>query len=84
VPLTDYGTPSTNELTEAMRPFVKITTHHMANHGAVAHGEDLAGLRPAGTLEHGQDSYPSRASAPKPPRRRRDRETGPIHERLAI
>ena len=42
VPLTDYGTPSTNELTEAMKPFVP---HHnallMANHGAVAYGEDL-------------------------------------------
>src|SRR3954453_17804448 len=42
VPLTDYGTPSTNELTEAMRPYV---THHnallMANHGAVAYGEDI-------------------------------------------
>jgi len=42
VPLTSYGTPSTNELTEAMKPFV---THHnallMANHGAVAYGDDL-------------------------------------------
>jgi L-fuculose-phosphate aldolase len=42
VPLTDYGTPSTNELTESMKPFV---AHHnallMANHGAVAYGEDL-------------------------------------------
>ncbi len=42
MPLTDYGTPSTNELTEAMKPFVP---HHnallMANHGAVAYGEDL-------------------------------------------
>lgn len=42
VPLTDYGTPSTNELTEAMKPYV---THHnallMANHGAVAYGEDI-------------------------------------------
>src|ERR1043165_3504005 len=42
VPLTDYGTPSTNELTEAMKPFVP---HHnallIANHGAVAYGEDL-------------------------------------------
>lgn len=42
VPLTEYGTPSTDELTEAMRPFVK---HHnallMANHGAVAYGDDL-------------------------------------------
>ena len=36
VPLAAYGTPSTDELTEAMRPLVK---HHnallMANHGAV-------------------------------------------------
>ena len=46
VPLTGYGTPSTNELTEAMKPFVP---HHnallMANHGAVAYGVGpLAGL----------------------------------------
>ncbi|MFN2530309.1 MAG: class II aldolase/adducin family protein [Pyrinomonadaceae bacterium] len=42
VPLASYGTPSTDELTEAMRPLVK---HHnallMANHGAVAYGGDL-------------------------------------------
>src|SRR6188474_1372503 len=42
VPLAAYGTPSTEELTEAMRPLVK---HHnallMANHGAVAYGSDL-------------------------------------------
>jgi L-fuculose-phosphate aldolase len=42
VPLTDYGTPSTDELTESMKPYVE---HHnallMANHGAVAYGEDL-------------------------------------------
>lgn len=42
VPLASYGTPSTNELTEAMQPLVK---HHnallMANHGAVAYGGDL-------------------------------------------
>jgi len=42
VPLASYGTPSTNELTEAMQPLVK---HHnallMANHGAVAYGADL-------------------------------------------
>src|SRR5881396_1536075 len=42
VPLAAYGTPSTDELTEAMRPLVK---HHnallMANHGAVAYGADL-------------------------------------------
>ena len=48
VPLTDYGTPSTNELTEAMKPYV---THHnallMANHGAVAYGE-ISGRRLTG------------------------------------
>src|SRR5215203_1264313 len=54
VPLTDYGTPSTNELTEAMLPFVK---HHnallMANHGAVAYGEDLwQAFDRLETLEH--------------------------------
>ena len=42
VPLTDYGTPSTRELTDSMTPFV---AHHnallMANHGAVAYGKDL-------------------------------------------
>ena len=54
VPLAAYGTPSTNELTEAMRPLVK---HHiellMANHGAVAYGSDLwlAFVR-LETLEH--------------------------------
>lgn len=54
VPLTDYGTPSTDELTEAMQPFVK---HHnallMANHGAVAYGEDLwQAFDRLETLEH--------------------------------
>lgn len=54
VPLTDYGTPSTNELTEAMKPFVQ---HHnallMANHGAVAYGEDLwQAFDRLETLEH--------------------------------
>src|ERR671916_259868 len=42
VPLASYGTPSTDELTQAMQPLVK---HHnallMANHGAVAYGADL-------------------------------------------
>src|ERR687892_1950993 len=42
VPLAAYGTPSTDELTREMQPFVK---HHnallMANHGAVAYGADL-------------------------------------------
>lgn len=54
VPLTDYGTPSTDELTEEMRPFVK---HHnallMANHGAVAYGENLwQAFDRLETLEH--------------------------------
>ncbi|MFM8441256.1 MAG: class II aldolase/adducin family protein [Acidobacteriota bacterium] len=42
VPLTNYGTPSTDELTDAMKPFV--ANHNallMANHGAVAYGADL-------------------------------------------
>ena len=54
VPLTSYGTPSTNEVTEAMRPFVK---HHnallMANHGAVAYGADVwQAFDRLETLEH--------------------------------
>ncbi len=54
VPLTEYGTPSTDELTEAMKPFVP---HHnallMANHGAVAYGRDLwEAFDRLETLEH--------------------------------
>src|SRR3954453_6091108 len=54
VPLTGYGTPSTNELTDAMKPFVP---HHnallMANHGAVAYGADLwQAFDRLETLEH--------------------------------
>ncbi len=54
VPLTEYGTPSTDELTEAMKPFVP---HHnallMANHGAVAYGEHLwQAFDRLETLEH--------------------------------
>ena len=54
VPLTDYGTPSTSELTESMKPFVE---HHnallMANHGAVAYGEDVwQAFDRLETLEH--------------------------------
>jgi L-fuculose-phosphate aldolase len=54
VPLAAYGTPSTEELTEAMRPLVK---HHnallMANHGAVAYGSDLwQAFDRLETLEH--------------------------------
>lgn len=54
VPLAEYGTPSTTELTENMRPLVK---HHnallMANHGAVAYGTDLwQAFDRLETLEH--------------------------------
>lgn len=42
VPLTAYGTPSTPELTDALKPYVE---HHNAllleNHGVVAYGKDL-------------------------------------------
>ncbi|HKP45665.1 MAG TPA: class II aldolase/adducin family protein [Pyrinomonadaceae bacterium] len=54
VPLAAYGTPSTDELSNAMRPLVK---HHnallMANHGAVAYGADLwQAFDRLETLEH--------------------------------
>lgn len=54
VPLADYGTPSTSELTDAMQPLVK---HHnallMANHGAVAYGADVwQAFDRLETLEH--------------------------------
>ncbi|HEX8473203.1 MAG TPA: class II aldolase/adducin family protein [Pyrinomonadaceae bacterium] len=54
VPLADYGTPSTDELTAAMLPLVK---HHnallMANHGAVAYGADVwQAFDRLETLEH--------------------------------
>src|SRR5438874_12507781 len=54
VPLAEYGTPSTDELTDAMLPLVK---HHnallMANHGAVAYGSDLwQAFDRLETLEH--------------------------------
>jgi L-fuculose-phosphate aldolase len=54
VPLAEYGTPSTAELTDAMRPLVKY--HNallMANHGAVAYGADLwQAFDRLETLEH--------------------------------
>jgi L-fuculose-phosphate aldolase len=54
VPLAEYGTPSTDELTDAMRPLVK---HHnallMTNHGAVAYGADVwQAFDRLETLEH--------------------------------
>ncbi|HEV3470149.1 MAG TPA: class II aldolase/adducin family protein [Pyrinomonadaceae bacterium] len=54
VPLAEYGTPSTEELTEKMRPLVRH--HHallMANHGAVAYGANLwQAFDRLETLEH--------------------------------
>ena len=54
VPLAEYGTPSTDELTDAMRPLVK--NHNallMANHGAVAYGADIwQAFDRLETLEH--------------------------------
>jgi L-fuculose-phosphate aldolase len=54
VPLTAYGTPSTNELVDSLTPFIP---YHdallMANHGAVACGQDLeAAYARMETLEH--------------------------------
>src|ERR671913_2394163 len=54
VPLAEYGTPSTDELTDAMLPLVK---HHnallMANHGAVAYGDGIwQAFDRLETLEH--------------------------------
>jgi L-fuculose-phosphate aldolase len=54
VPLAQYGTPSTDELTQAMQPLVK--NHNallMANHGAVAYGADIwQAFDRLETLEH--------------------------------
>ncbi|MCY7377683.1 MAG: class II aldolase/adducin family protein [Pyrinomonadaceae bacterium] len=54
VPLTAYGTPSTPELTDALKPYVE---HHNAllleNHGVVAYGKDLwQAFDRLETLEH--------------------------------
>lgn len=54
VPLTNYGTPSTSELTDALKPYVE---HHNAllleNHGVVAYGKDLwQAFDRLETLEH--------------------------------
>jgi len=54
VPLTGYGTPSTEELPDSLSPFIP---HHdallLANHGAVAYGPDLeTAFARMETLEH--------------------------------
>jgi len=54
IPLTDYGTPSTEEISDSLTPYIP---HHdallLANHGAVTYGPDLemAFMRME-TLEH--------------------------------
>lgn len=54
IPLTAYGTPSTNELSDSLKPYIP---HHdallLANHGAVAYGPDLeSAYGKMETLEH--------------------------------
>ncbi len=42
IPLAEYGLPGTPALTEGMRPYIpKYDALLMANHGAVAYGEDV-------------------------------------------
>jgi L-fuculose-phosphate aldolase len=54
IPIADYGTPSTTELADAVRPYVK--SHDgllLANHGALALGKDLfAAYYKMETIEH--------------------------------
>jgi L-fuculose-phosphate aldolase len=54
IPIADYGTPSTTELADAVRPYVK--SHDgllLANHGALALGKDLFGAYyKMETIEH--------------------------------
>jgi L-fuculose-phosphate aldolase len=54
IPLTNYGTPSTNELVDALTPY--IPAHDallLANHGAVAYGRDMEhALSNMETVEH--------------------------------
>jgi len=54
IPLTAYGTPSTRELSDALKPYI---LHHdallLANHGAVTYGPDLeTAYYRMETLEH--------------------------------
>jgi len=54
VPLADYGLPGTPALTEGMLPYIpKYDAILMANHGAVAYGEDvLQAFSKMETVEH--------------------------------
>jgi L-fuculose-phosphate aldolase len=54
VPLADYGLPGTPALTEGMLPYIpKYDAILMANHGAVAYGEDvIQAFSKMETVEH--------------------------------
>ncbi|MBZ5604095.1 MAG: class II aldolase/adducin family protein [Acidobacteriia bacterium] len=54
IPLADYGLPGTPALTEGMLPYIpKYDAMLMANHGAVAYGEDiLQAYHRMETVEH--------------------------------
>jgi L-fuculose-phosphate aldolase len=54
IPIADYGTPSTTELADAVRPFVRAHDGLLlANHGALALGKDLfAAYYKMETIEH--------------------------------
>jgi L-fuculose-phosphate aldolase len=54
IPIADYGTPSTTELADAVRPFVKAHDGLLlANHGALALGKDLfSAYYKMETIEH--------------------------------
>jgi L-fuculose-phosphate aldolase len=54
VPLAGYGTPSTNELTDAIKPYLEFhDALLMANHGAVAYADTLEkAYNKLETLEH--------------------------------
>jgi L-fuculose-phosphate aldolase len=54
IPIADYGTPSTTELADAVRPYVRAHDGLLlANHGALALGKDLfAAYYKMETIEH--------------------------------
>ena len=54
IPLTEYGTPGTPELSDQMRPFVKsFDALLLANHGVVTYGNDLEdAFNRMDTVEH--------------------------------
>ena len=54
IPIAEYGTPSTDELSDAVRPYVKAHDGLvLANHGALALGKDLfAAYYKMETIEH--------------------------------